>query len=142
MKLDVPIGYEPPDYWAFTIESDKTHGVWFGMSVGTMSGGIFVDRDSARQLAALLLQAAGPVEQQWQPIETAPPDTTLLLAWRSLPSGNWQYEAAFAMHSNTMPKGSGLSNAYAHGSATHWRPLPETPVEQAAEEEQACAPTS
>jgi hypothetical protein len=64
----------------------------------------------------------------WQPIETAPPDTDLIVAWWSEWSSKWLIEVNVARRSNTMPKDSGRSNGSAHGSATHWMPLPPPPA--------------
>lgn len=67
---------------------------------------------------------------EWQPIETAPPDVDLLLGWmETFGHRRWVQAVAYAKHSNTCHPDSGASNAWSHGQATHWRPLPPGPME-------------
>ena len=78
-----------------------------------------------RQIAALQSELD---KRQWQPIETAPLDNPLQLGWwESYPEKKWVQEVESAGHSND--KGPGMSNAWLHGRATHWQPLPEPPKE-------------
>lgn len=67
---------------------------------------------------------------EWQPIETAPHETYLLLGWlEEWPDLRWQYEIGFASHGSSWPAENGgrYSNYAAHGRATHWMLLPEPP---------------
>ena len=68
---------------------------------------------------------------EWQPIEAAPRDGTVILAWRFYPVAirwiggeGWQWHAVHL--GGEMPL---LSNAYTVNDAhlTHWMPLPEPP---------------
>lgn len=61
---------------------------------------------------------------EWQPIETAPKDVDVLLAWESS-DGKWEMEVGWSGHANKH-KG-GYSDGWLHGDATHWQPLPEAP---------------
>jgi hypothetical protein len=45
--------------WRINATPDTDDTVWFHVSVGPMSGGIFMPRHQARALAALLIEAAG-----------------------------------------------------------------------------------
>jgi len=74
-------------------------------------------------LAAQVQDVAG-----WQPIETAPHDTNVLLAWTdsTLPCG-WKMEAGMASWGW---RRDGVSNMSEHGQATHWMPLPAAPARQ------------
>lgn len=54
----------------------------------------------------------------WHPIETAPRDEVVLMAW--LYRGEWQYEAGLA---------GSTRGGWLHGQATHWMPLPAPPSE-------------
>lgn len=64
--------------------------------------------------------------REWQPIETAPHETNILLAWRdwSLP-GQWRMEAGMASWGWRNEVASTMSR---HGEATHWMPLPTPPA--------------
>lgn len=78
-----------------------------------------------RQIASLQSELA---KRKWQPIETAPLDMPLQLGWWELwPEKKWVEEISLAGHAND--KGPGMSNAWLHGRATHWQPLPEPPKE-------------
>lgn len=62
----------------------------------------------------------------WQDIASAPLDQDVHLGWwAEWPTREWKQEIAWAGASNTKPPG--FSNAWSHGSATHWRPLPAPP---------------
>lgn len=55
----------------------------------------------------------------WQAIETAPPDQEILLGWwRDWPTREWRQEVDLA-HSTR--------GGWFHGQATHWQPLPAPP---------------
>lgn len=58
---------------------------------------------------------------EWQPIDTAPADTELLLGWFvQFPVSHWYMTVDFA-HSTR--------GGWKHRQATHWMPLPEPPKE-------------
>lgn len=60
---------------------------------------------------------------KWQPIDTAPADTELLLGWfhQFLGDGRcWHMTVDFACSTR---------GGWWHGQATHWMPLPEPPEE-------------
>lgn len=61
--------------------------------------------------------------EEWQPIETAPQDGSLLLLgwWETWPTKQWRCEVEAAGTLDTARQGRG----YSHGRATHWMPLPE-----------------
>lgn len=61
----------------------------------------------------------------WQPIETAPHNTSVLLGWRDWRDGQWCMEVGPATTGQQYDNG--YSNRSQHGSATHWRPRPEPP---------------
>ena len=74
---------------------------------------------------------------EWQPIETAPKDQDVLLGWWwteyvSTPRRVWTSEVGWAFSSNKCSKKSGYSNAWMHGNATHWMPLPDAPKDELA----------
>lgn len=84
----------------------------------------------AREEAADLLVYLTALEDalSWQPIDTAPPDVDLLLGWmETFGHRRWVQAVAYAKHSNTCHPDSGASNAWSHGQATHWLPLPPGP---------------
>ena len=64
----------------------------------------------------------------WQPIETVPEDKEVLLGWRYRHNGEWKTETGWGKSSNNCA--APYSNAWQHGSATHWMPLPEPPPPQ------------
>lgn len=64
---------------------------------------------------------------EWQPITSAPLSEDVLLGWwETWPQKKWRYEAGWAGRKNSFP-GTGVSNGYLHGQATHWMPLPAPP---------------
>ena len=77
--------------------------------------------DDATALAALLREAGG-----WRPIESAPHNEPVLLAWKSNGLETWNFEAGAASHGTRYPNGA--SSMSFHGQATHWRPLPAPPA--------------
>ena len=60
---------------------------------------------------------------EWQPVETAPHETLVVLGWDE--DGVWKQELALASAGQRWP--TGASNMWWHGSATHWLPLPPAP---------------
>jgi hypothetical protein len=64
-------------------------------------------------------------EREWQPIETAPHEVNVLLAWvdSTFPE-QWKMEAGMASWGW---RRDGISNMSEHGQATHWMPLPAPP---------------
>lgn len=65
----------------------------------------------------------------WLDIETAPMDTDVILGWWASVDGlnyHWEMEIGWAGASNTKPPG--MSNAWRHGQATHWRICPGPPA--------------
>jgi hypothetical protein len=76
------------------------------------------------------LDAAAAVDGDagWQSIDTAPLDTDVVLAWRvEWPEPMWKQQIGWAGKSNSCAKESGYSDAWFHGTATHWMPLPAPP---------------
>ena len=63
---------------------------------------------------------------EWQPIETASMDGSLLLVgwWREWPYREWEQEVK-AAGDFTRQQGEN----WKHGYATHWMPLPDPPME-------------
>ena len=61
-------------------------------------------------------------ETAWQPIETAPHNTSVLLGWRDWRDGQWCVEVGAATTGQRYDNG--YSNISQHGSATHWQSLP------------------
>lgn len=76
------------------------------------------------QKAITVLRAvvASP-QTEWQPVETAPHEQRVLLGWWY--DGLWISEVAEFSHG--WRKGA-ISNMSHHGQATHWMPLPASPV--------------
>jgi len=72
---------------------------------------------------------------EWRPIETAPHETNVLLAWLdwSLP-GLWRMEAGMASWGWRNEVASTMSK---HGEATHWMPLPAPPALDLARQKEA-----
>lgn len=58
----------------------------------------------------------GVSQAQWQPIETAPKNTEVLMCWRE--HDCWTYEVKEAINTR---------GGWMHGLATHWMPLPSAP---------------
>jgi hypothetical protein len=80
---------------------------------------IVITRSFGRPKLEIMQNAEG-----WQPIETAPWDTDLLLGWHGM-MGEWKTEVGWAGRTNTCPRESGASNGWQHGNATHWCLIPE-----------------
>lgn len=79
-------------------------------------------RTALREQRALLAQYGSPA---WQPIETAPHETPVLLSWVEW-DGEWKFEVGPASWGWRTPT---VSNMSRHGRATHWMPLPPAPQE-------------
>ena len=62
----------------------------------------------------------------WQPIETAPHKTDVLMTWVHTMTGARWYEAGWASGGERVGC---TSSKWFHGRATHWRPLPTPPEE-------------
>lgn len=61
----------------------------------------------------------------WRPIETAPHNKSVLLAWEDWRDGRWIITVDAA--STGQRYENGYSSISRHGSATHWRELPPPP---------------
>ena len=66
-----------------------------------------------------------PAKDNWQPIETAPHETLVLLYWHDALLDDCMIEVAMASHGKLYPNG--ISSRSRHGRATHWMPLPKPP---------------
>lgn len=65
---------------------------------------------------------------EWQPIETAPKDGTIVLLYIPWMSGYDVVSASWGYASWCLTQaGTRCESADADGSATHWMPLPEPP---------------
>ena len=76
------------------------------------------------------LSAAGfVVEQDWQPIETAPRDGTWIWCWHE--EKRWKRVGMRCKASGPRwyYSGTGFNAEYADDAPTHWRPLPAAPQE-------------
>lgn len=73
-------------------------------------------------IAVCALKAAD--EAAWLPIESAPKNQKLKLAWRGK-DGEWRFE--FGMASWDWRLGDYRSGVSLHHAATHWQPLPTPP---------------
>lgn len=62
--------------------------------------------------------------EEWQPIETAPHGRRVLLGWHDWRDHHWCMEVGPATQGRRVGNASSIS---AHGSATHWMPLPAPP---------------
>lgn len=62
--------------------------------------------------------------RQWQPIETAPHETLVVLGWHD-ENGVFKQEIGLASAGTRYP--GGASDMWWHGRATHWMPLPPAP---------------
>lgn len=67
--------------------------------------------------------------EAWQPIETAPHETLVVLGWYE--GDVWKQEIALASAGTRYPNG--YSDRWQHGRASHWRPLPAPPTTPEAE---------
>ena len=110
---------ETPDYASIceTVASE-----W---QLGGMDG---LYSDFATEVAKRAVTSALEAER-WQPIETAPHETAVLLySPPSYPSAPC-IEVAFASSGRewAAPGGGRYSNVSRHAWATHWRPLPSPP---------------
>lgn len=79
-------------------------------------------KESRQAVARLMRNAA---QASWQPIETAPHETDVILGWWYIPPWkdsvpNWETELGWATRGWTI---NGISTRSAHGAATHWMPL-------------------
>ena len=71
--------------------------------------------------------AAVAVERErWQPIESAPHNQCVILAWQDWRDGTWSMEVGPASTGERFS--SGFSSVSRHGSATHWQPRPAPPA--------------
>lgn len=82
------------------------------------------DADHIERQRALLTDPSpsSRSETAWQPIETAPHNTSVLLGWRDWRDGQWCVEVGAATTGQRYDNG--YSNISQHGSATHWQSLP------------------
>jgi hypothetical protein len=69
-----------------------------------------------------MIEEKSEVHNRWQPIETAPHETYVLLGWWD--EGKWNSATGFASHGW---RRDGISTMSWHGQATHWMPLPPAP---------------
>lgn len=71
-----------------------------------------------------------PTSMRWHPIETAPRDGTLVLAWFADGEGHtiisWYPTVSDGSWGQELP-GLGADIGYLDGAFTHWMPLPEPP---------------
>ena len=58
---------------------------------------------------------------EWQPIDTAPKDGTVIMVAEETEPGFWEYEQSFYSHTWEFGGGSCTNNP------THWMPLPKAP---------------
>ena len=72
--------------------------------------------------AEIAIKAAD--ESAWLPIESAPGNQKLKLAWRGK-DGEWRFEFGMAMWDWRL--GDYRSGVSTHHAATHWQPLPKPP---------------
>lgn len=61
----------------------------------------------------------------WQPIESAPHEQLVLLAWQDWRDGKWCMQVGYASQGRRYDNG--WSNLSHHGSATRWMPVPPPP---------------
>lgn len=86
----------------------------------------FFRQNNETALAALAAIDAALEGGGWLPIESAPHDTNVIMAWRDETySDGWRIETGMASWGW---RRDGISNMSCHGQATHWRPLPLPPV--------------
>ena len=72
--------------------------------------------------------AGAQMVPNWLPIETAPLDEDILLAWfETWPAPAWKIESGWAGRKNSCL--GNASNGWLHGYATHWMPLPAPPAQ-------------
>lgn len=64
--------------------------------------------------------------ERWQPIETAPHNQSVILAWQDWRDGTWSMEIGPA--STGQRFANGFSSVSHHGRATHWQPRPTPPA--------------
>lgn len=79
----------------------------------------------AEEIAALVISLDAECRRhEWQSIETAPLDGSLLLLgwWETWPEKVWEQEVSPAGNQNVFKSG-----VFHHGQATHWMPLPFPP---------------
>jgi hypothetical protein len=89
------------------------------------------DRMYAEAALSAALAVDGVALQGWQPIESAPHETNVLLAYWDEALGDWLMEAGMASWGW---RRNGVSNMSQHGQATHWQPLPPPPAASDREE--------
>lgn len=116
-KIDPVLWVSPIDLKAW--ERAKAGEIWAWSE--NLEGQCIPLYASPPALSAQVQDVAG-----WQPIEAAPHDTNVLLAWAdsTLPGG-WKMEAGMASWGW---RRDGVSNMSEHGQATHWMPLPSAPA--------------
>lgn len=80
-------------------------------------------------VASAAAEAAACIREmvEWQPIETAPHETLVVLGW--FEDGVWKQDLGLASAGQRWP--TGFSNMWCHGSATHWLPLHPAPGAEA-----------
>lgn len=82
-------------------------------------------RDTPEDAVSFWNRREGILAGDWMPVETAPHEVNVLLAWPDRTfSGGWMIEAGMASWGW---RRDGVSNMSEHGQATHWMRLPAPP---------------
>ena len=103
--------------------SDYPEKIW--MNIDYEDGGL-MDWSSRQLSPAASEYIRADLVTQWQPIETAPHDTDVLLASPSeWTNTGWIIEVGKASWGRRYD--SGASSLSWHGRATHWMPIPKVP---------------
>lgn len=102
--------------------TERIYGRWEGEQAASAS---INDLIRARARAAI----AAYERAMWRPIDEAPRNKMVLLAWRNWRTTEWENEVNHA--STGKRHESGYSSISWHGEATHFRPLPAPPEDAA-----------
>lgn len=88
------------------------------------------EEDERNETREAMARAIAAYERaMWRPIDEAPRNKMVLLAWRNWRTTEWENEVNHA--STGKRHESGYSSISWHGEATHFRPLPAPPEDAA-----------
>jgi hypothetical protein len=105
-----------------------------GATAGPVTASVYAGEAAANDLARAWNTRAALPSYGWQPIETAPRDGTTILAYFPLLTGYIARQDVAPVHWTEWGGGvweNSSSGGKPSSSPTHWRPLPEPPIDQA-----------
>ena len=129
--LPEPVARMSPDGKSLIREATYVYGVKSGDELFSRVNGFTVTlhtSDQTRDFGQRCYMLGVAAASQWRPIETAPKDGTVILAFRALPCGPEMSSVAWK-HSEHAFGNSGWHYPEWNGP-THWMPLPSAPTKE------------